>query len=285
MAQETEQLRNEIQQARERMSDTLDQLGNRLNPQRIKAEVRQNVKDATIGRVGDMARNAADRVSDSGTGIVETIRSNPIPAAMIGVGLGWLLFSGRSGSRNRRPEELTANGIGDLSATTPRLKQDDAAGGVGASISTDGSGVSARVSAATAEVGHRISHVADQAGDKLSDLADDASNKLSEVGARTSEHAHHVEERAQAKFREQPLAAGAALFAAGLAAGLAIPESRREAELLRPARERIAARAREKMEDVKDRVEDVADEFGSETSAEINSFESRPLQSDRSPMS
>ena len=81
-----------------------------LNPrhvkEQVKEQVKENIRDAadhvrdtirgsTIGRVGFMAQNAASRAGETGGSLVETIRSNPIPAAMIGIGLGWLFVNGR----------------------------------------------------------------------------------------------------------------------------------------------------------------------------------------------
>ena len=120
-------LRAEIRETRDRMSDTLDALGDRLNPHRLKAQVKENLREATVGRVENMARNAADRVNGTRHGIMDRIRENPIPAAMVGIGLGWLMFGGRH--RDDRAHWESEAYVGDLSATTPRLIQDDAGGG------------------------------------------------------------------------------------------------------------------------------------------------------------
>src|SRR6476620_9356347 len=92
-------IRAGINETRERLSDTLSELGERLNPQLVKEQVTERVKegirDATIGRIEQMARGAADTVTTARTSMVDTIRDNPVPAAMVAVGLGWLLFNGR----------------------------------------------------------------------------------------------------------------------------------------------------------------------------------------------
>ncbi|MGQ0561641.1 MAG: DUF3618 domain-containing protein [Gemmatimonadota bacterium] len=245
MAREMEQLREEIGHTRDRMSDTLDQLGERLNPKRIKQRVSENIREATIGRVQNMARNAAGRVNDTREGMMHTIRDNPIPAAMVGIGIGWLLLGGRRNQheirrRERWPEDLrgyTDSGyVGDLGATTPRLQQDDAAGGIGASVSPEaGGGVRERVS----------------------DLADT-----------TRTQAQQLQQRAQRGFEDNPLALGAVALAAGLAAGLAIPETRRESEMMGRTRDRLVERARAAASDVKDRAEEVAERVIDETSRE-----------------
>src|SRR5688500_16849140 len=89
---ETTVIRAEIVETRERMSDTLDEIGERLNPHVIREQVTERVKDgirdATIGRMEHMARSAADKVSDTRSSMADTIRDNPIPAAMVAVGRG-----------------------------------------------------------------------------------------------------------------------------------------------------------------------------------------------------
>jgi hypothetical protein len=91
-------IRAEIEETRTQMGDTLDEIGERLRPSHIKQQIGQGIHDATVGRVEDAARHAADSVSGAGRRLVDTVRDNPIPAAMVGIGLSWLLFGGRSRS-------------------------------------------------------------------------------------------------------------------------------------------------------------------------------------------
>src|SRR5687768_14763010 len=95
--EQTAAIRDDIERTRDRMGDTIEALGERLNPARIKQQVKENIREATIGKVQNMANNAKHRVEEGGRGLVATIRENPIPAAMIVGGLGWLLFARRSG--------------------------------------------------------------------------------------------------------------------------------------------------------------------------------------------
>jgi len=109
---ETEEIRAQIEETRAGMSQTIDQITERLSPTNIKEqvkeqviegyeEVKDTVRDATIGRVEDMVRYAGDTVEDVRTGTWETIRSNPIPAALTALGLGWLWMNRKSGHHNR----------------------------------------------------------------------------------------------------------------------------------------------------------------------------------------
>src|SRR5688500_4183954 len=113
-------IRAEIRETRERMGETIEEIGERLNPNRLKAQVKEGIHDATIGRVQDVARNTVDKVSDAPRSIVNVMRENPIPAAMIGIGLGWLFFNRRerNGSSVRYryvSQPSRARGLSDVS--------------------------------------------------------------------------------------------------------------------------------------------------------------------------
>ncbi|MBA2701023.1 MAG: DUF3618 domain-containing protein, partial [Chloroflexi bacterium] len=102
----------EIEQTREEMTETVSAIGDRLDPANIVAGAKETVREATVGKVESMASAAGDVVSDAGStaqqagsGIIQTIRHNPIPAALAGIGVGWLLknrTSGSSGSMSAR---------------------------------------------------------------------------------------------------------------------------------------------------------------------------------------
>lgn len=265
MARDTDEIRAEIRDTRERMSETLDELGTRLNPNRIKAHVKENIREATVGRVENMARQAQERVNATRDGLLDTIRDNPIPAAMIGIGIGWMLFNGRRrhsdsyhGSHDTHLHG-DAGYIGDVSATTPRLIQDDAAGGIGASISHDHNGVVDKVRNRIASVGDGASSLVGTAQERVSDVAHRLTHVTSDVADTTRYHASRVEERVSRTLQDSPLALGAVALAAGLAAGLAIPETEREQELLGPARDKLMNRARTAVDDVRERVQTAAE--------------------------
>ena len=66
-------MRADIAETRDRMGDTLSQIGERLNPHRVTAQGKDSIREATIGRVENMAQNVADRVSETKRGIVDTL--------------------------------------------------------------------------------------------------------------------------------------------------------------------------------------------------------------------
>jgi hypothetical protein len=78
-------IRAEIEQTRGDLSETVNAIQDRLNPSTLAANVVDGVKDAARERVRD--------VTDTET--VRYVRANPVPTAMIGIGvigLAWLAF-------------------------------------------------------------------------------------------------------------------------------------------------------------------------------------------------
>jgi ElaB/YqjD/DUF883 family membrane-anchored ribosome-binding protein len=92
----TEQIREEIEETRAQMSGTIDEIQERLSPRRLVNDAKETVRDATVGKV----RDVMDSASTSAGGIVERIKDNPVPVALIGLG-AWWLFRGQGDGGQR----------------------------------------------------------------------------------------------------------------------------------------------------------------------------------------
>jgi gas vesicle protein len=286
---ETEEIREQIKDTRSRMSDTLDQLGERLNPHNLKEQVKDSIREATVGRVSHMARQARDQVMSAERSLVRTARENPIPAAMIGVGLAWIML-------NRR-----RNGHDGYSASASRLSDygDDAERYELGSSSIDGEeshglrhGVE-RVRDTAAELGDRVKERASELGETIKDTASSVGERTADmargvgrgtkrmasaVGDTTKRVARSVADgskrqykRVEENFYENPLAIGALALAAGLAVGLSMPRTETESRLMGDASERLTDKAKEAVETTKDKVQHVAErviEEGKRTAGE-----------------
>jgi hypothetical protein len=240
---ETAEIRAEIQATRERMSDNLEQLGERLNPENIKDRVKQDVRDATIGRVENMAQNAADKLGEATEtlgeaqrSMMDVVRENPIPAAMVGIGLGWLAYNTRqkrSFSDARARQRMGRMGSGRYAGG-----YEQGGYGAGRGYGTGGEGEEE----GTAERMHDRAHeLSDTSQRKAGELAD----RAQEMAGSMADETRHQARRLEDQFYENPLAIGAAALTLGVAIGLAIPETRKEQELMGSARDRLADRARD----------------------------------------
>lgn len=96
MSAPSEAIRAGILETRERIGHDLDEIGEKLNPQHIKEEIKEGIRDATIGRVEHMARNAGQTLNNASDGLIQKIRDNPVPAVVAGVGIAWLLFGSQA---------------------------------------------------------------------------------------------------------------------------------------------------------------------------------------------
>ena len=175
---ETSAIRAEIAETRERMSDTLDEIGSRLNPHVVREQVTQRVKEgireATIGRVEHMARQAKDRVNETGNSMADTVRENPIPAALVAIGLGWLFINRSSSSSHSYRHADTSLG---REAPDYGLAHDSSSGEYSRH---EGLGDEARHMAHSTR--ERASHMADSARERVRDVAGTARERVADAG-------------------------------------------------------------------------------------------------------
>ena len=95
----TREIRKDIAQTREQMSETIEAIQERLTPGYIATQATETVKNVASRKAQQMANtagDAADYVMESS--FIQTLRSNPVPTALVGIGAAWLLLKGRSDS-------------------------------------------------------------------------------------------------------------------------------------------------------------------------------------------
>jgi hypothetical protein len=262
-------------------------------------DARMAVRQATVGKVENMVHDARDAVSDAGTSILDTIRENPIPSAMVALGLGWLLFGGKKSSTRRthmrgsmRNARLDFDdgysyrgyegGYDDRSLMDRgrglMRSAGDGVSGVAHRIQDGASSVADRAGAmvhdvedTVGEVAHRATegaaHLARDARDEAMHLAHEARRTGQMAMRRAQMGAHRVEEGFEATMRDNPLAVGAVAVALGAAVGLALPHTAKEDELMGGAKQRLvdkaqglAHQAMEKVEQTVENAANVADE-------------------------
>src|SRR5688572_10976855 len=96
-----EVIRAQIEQTRANMTRTVNSIQEKLAPERLAQQAKDSIREATIGKVEEMADTARRKANSWTSSLTETIKQNPVPAAMIGIGLGWLLMKGSNGEVKR----------------------------------------------------------------------------------------------------------------------------------------------------------------------------------------
>lgn len=229
--QRTEQIKAEIERTRDDMSETIDAIQDRINPRNVAANAVESVRQAassTAASVKSAASEAIDEVSESR--VVQQVRSNPVPAVMVGVGLvglAWLAFGDRGGRRRRGRTEVYDHGSSFGYYEQP---EDD----------------------------YRGSGAGTRAGATASNLASTTGEYAREASEKARETTRRAQSQLQRAINENPLAVGAAALAVGAIIGMALPETERENELMGEARDNVVERGQEMARTAANRVQEAA---------------------------
>lgn len=262
---EIEAQKQRIERTRAQMGSTIDAIEERLSPSRLAQEAKTAVKDATVGQAQQAVSNISDSASDFGGSIVETIRENPIPAALAGIGIGWLIMSMRNnGGTQRDAQRYRYYGHNMYPTQRPYYSgQTDQSGqgGVGGVVSSaqDAAGsVAETAQNAASQAAGTIQDTASQVGDTIGSAAGSAADSLSQVGSQAQYGFQQAESQLQRWMREQPLAVTAGAFAVGMAVGFAIPETQVEDQWMGEYRQDLAEQAQQVVQETAPKVEKVA---------------------------
>ena len=261
--QSTDDIRADIERTRERLGDTVEALGAQLNPSLLKQRVKDSVHEATIGRVKNMASNARDKAEASGRGLIETLRDNPIPAAMIAGGIGWLLFNKRRGTVERSAAvEVDYDYRSELRSGDGNVAGDATIDHSREMPSTDRDGVAHRVATGARDAGEKVASTARTVGDKVSSSA-------SKVAHGVADKARAGSARVEEALHENPMVLGVVAAAVGLAVGMSVPVSERESKLMGGKRDELMDKAKDAISDTRDKVRNAAERAVPEVGATL----------------
>ena len=228
MTKTAAELEREVEDARGRIDRTVDALKDKMQPKELFDEATR------------MMGGTSNKVL---TTAVEQLRENPIPIALIGLGVAWLAI----GQTRRGGERALAYGEGYY-PTHEGYDED-------AGLRTK---VRARAEAAKA----KLADTAEKAKARLASARHEASDGLGQARGKVSEYAHLAQERAgeygraaRQRFDDtldhEPLVIGAIGLAVGAAIGAALPASPVERRYFGPARSKAAEAAKQSLGEVK----------------------------------
>jgi ElaB/YqjD/DUF883 family membrane-anchored ribosome-binding protein len=260
MDQRSDQLKADIEDTRAEMGQTLNEIQERLSPEHLMGQVKETVREATIGKVEKVMEKVNDKISnvtepamemmgragetlkETGTSITNTVRRNPIPFALVGLGLGMLVVSRVRNADGRTTRSYEPGGTG-YGMATPRYA------GKGRQY-----GSSAEYAGTSRQYGYSNRGTLSQVRDTASELMHETTEKVSHLGHQAKEGALRAGRGFQRLVSENPLAVGAAAVAVGAAVGLALPSTRIEQEYMGEASEKIVDKAQQVARDAMDKV-------------------------------
>ena len=176
----------------------------------VTGQAKLAVREATVGKVESMAQSATDTAGGLRQSAMETIKANPVPTALVGIGIGWMLLNRPSGS-----------------STPSRGSQIHGSGSVVKQVHDSASDVVDQVHGAAGEVVAQVQ----------------------EAGGQVVDQAHEQASRAQSFLQRQlddnPLIVAAVAVAVGGMLAGTVRSTSREDQLLGEARDRVMEAAQE----------------------------------------
>ena len=232
-----QQIERDIAETRSELGELLDDIERKLAPRQL------------LERGMDMLK---DTMSGDGRGAAQTLRQHPVPLALIGIGVGWMLLSqGTRGRISERANDLVKQARDKVrraeSPTWPEGDPPEPSAGYAYARQKSGR--------AMGEAQPRFSRVGDaarQGMDRAGDYVGAASDRLND--ART---------RMAVLVEDHPLALGALGVLAGALVAVLLPRSHAEERLVGSTGEAVRRRAarlgREAVERAQEVVERTAD--------------------------
>lgn len=105
-SQETsEELRADIDNKRNEMSHKLDAIQEQFQPERLREQAQETVRNVVDDSVHSMRQYINDNGQEIGASVGRAIKRHPLPAALVGIGLGWLLIDSMSSDSDTHGRE------------------------------------------------------------------------------------------------------------------------------------------------------------------------------------
>jgi len=222
------EIRAELDRTRASLDRAFDALGSRLTPSSLLWD--------GMGVFRDGASAGVSRA-------VQMAQQHPLPACVIGIGVGWLLLeNARSGG-----------GEGAYPGTPAEAEEFMAAGystehGGGSAVREKAGRAAETVKEQASQAAGAVRQQTSQAVETVRERTAQTAEAVKSRASRAGQQARHTAQRASSEFdhllREQPLVVGLGAMAVGVLAGLLLPATRREDEAMGEARDRKLDQAR-----------------------------------------
>ncbi|WP_447962960.1 DUF3618 domain-containing protein [Nitrospira sp. Ecomares 2.1] len=256
-------LREQIRVTRAELDGTVHTLQERLSPETIK----EQVKTAAMDKVETVKENARVKVNQWQSILMERVLNNPLPAALIGVGLLWMMKQAGTSSSGRgrfRRDRYSDEYSLDPYEEWPDYAPESEAGRIPRQRSRRGrsplDAIKARAQTSGQQAREQISEWTDQAQESLEDWKEKASHRSDEIRERTREGGERMKHELFRYMQENPLTIGAVTLAMGTAIGLSLPRSEKEDQWMGETRDRLLEEAKATAREIMPKAKEAAAE-------------------------
>lgn len=208
---------------------------------------------------GQLLDEAMRTMGDTGTQIVskfiDQAKENPMPLAVMGLGLAWLMTSNRHGGRGYDAHQAAPYGGSGSTDHALAAKTHDLAGGLADAVS----GAAHTASEIAGTIGDRVSTVASGAASSAYDLGGQAKTIASSATDKAVQYGHQAQRTVAGLIEREPLIVGGAGLLAGLAIGAVLPVTEAEKRAVAPIKDKVIdttkAIAQDRLSDVSEAAE------------------------------
>ncbi len=239
---ELESLRLELARTRSQMSETVYAIQGRMDPRYVREQTSSQAKDTA---------------KEAGSSLMDTIKNNPVPAALTGagvVGLGWLIASGSgdsgsggsrgsSGGSKQRGVDDGPYYYGSSERSYPAYYGESEYGD-----SSEGSGR------------ERAQEAAGQARERAGQVGGQIQDRAGQAGEQAQQQAQRAKGGFQKMLQESPLALGALAAGVGAAVALTVPGTSKENEAMGETRDHLVERGKQSARETRERAQKVLEE-------------------------
>ena len=243
-----EEIEREIEETRNRMSQNIDELGDRLRPDNLKQEAKSAIRNAA----SDAVSNVGEQARRTGSRLVDVIRDNPLPVIAVGAGVTWLLTQ-------RSNSDISGDRMARYAYTGGERRQGEGS-----------SGIKNRIGSAVSSIKDKVSDAASGIAGRASDLASGSQERAGEVSGQARRQTARVRTNLEHVADENPLTVAIGATIVGLAIGLLLPGTERENEMMGSARDQLVDRAGRTAERVKDAAAEAGREVKDAVQTEIS---------------
>jgi hypothetical protein len=288
-----EQIEDEIRDTRRDIDRTLDALQSKISPGQLLDQALSYVKDGG----GEFTANFGRSIS-----------RNPVPVALLGIGLTWIMCSGQGTAPDGGDESRTArrspnggNGTDEPTRDDRNYYSDSSSAGVGEAVERGkgrvnegihdardtAAGYAAAVSGAASDMADRVRgsfhgarETATGYAQSASDAAGDMADRAGAYAQRAWDQGVRAKDGAARMLEDYPVLVGVLGLAAGAIAAALLPRTQREDELMGQAADDLKRSAKDTLQGAADDVAEAVQDVGDEASRAEAGAQPSPQQSD-----
>lgn len=269
------EIKSKIEDTRAEMDETIDALGERLQPRHLLDEV---VSFFRRGKAGESSgQGMMDSIGEAGSRVTEFVKDHPVPLILVGAGVGWLIYQQTRGP-SEEEEFHGAYAGGDLGESAEEERWRSRGEGTTAAgyyapgeptAQESAQGMTSGAKEAMRGAAESVRSAASRAQERASEMGQAVRERAAQAGARLQETAGAVGEQFQEGYEysrqavgetvdEYPLTSCIAAMSLGMLLGMVLPRTRLEDHYLGRTAEQFKTRAKETSRELYERGKRVA---------------------------